>query len=75
MVGDRYFIDDQQATYFLTFTIVQRIDVFSRKEYRDIIVDSLNYCIKEKGLRIHAWVIMTNHVHLVARAENLFNLS
>jgi hypothetical protein len=31
------------------------IDIFSRKEYRDIIVDSLNYCIKEKELVVYGW--------------------
>ena len=30
MAGDRYFITDQNATYFLTFTIVEWIDVFTR---------------------------------------------
>jgi putative transposase len=75
MSGDRYIITDQQGTYFLTFTIVQWIDVFSRRDYRDIIVDSLNFCIKEKGLRVNAWVVMTNHIHLVARCESPNNLS
>jgi REP element-mobilizing transposase RayT len=41
------------------------IDIFSRKEYRDIIVDSLNYCIQEKGLVVYGWVIMSNHIHLI----------
>ena len=76
MSGDRYLIQDQEGTYFgfaelvnsvLTFTVIDWIDVFSRVEYRDIVVQSLNYCIKEKGLVVNAWVIMTNHIHLVAR--------
>jgi REP element-mobilizing transposase RayT len=66
MSGDKYLISDQHATYFLTFTVVRWIDVFSRQEYRNILVDSLNYCAREKGLTVFAWVIMTNHVHLVA---------
>jgi putative transposase len=49
--------------------------VFSRRDYRDVIVESLNYCIQEKGLRVNAWVIMTNHIHLVARCESPNNLS
>jgi len=69
MSGDRYKIHDQNGTYFLTLTVVYWIDVFSRREYRDIIIESLNYCIKEKGLVIHSWVIMSNHIHLVARVE------
>ncbi len=67
MSGDRYLIQDQEGTYFLTFTVIDWIDVFGRVEYRDIVVESLNYSIKEKGLRVNAWVIITNHIHLVAR--------
>ncbi len=67
MSGDLYLIQDQEGTYFLTFTVIDWIDVFGRVEYRDIVVKSLIYCIKEKGLLVNAWVIMTNHIHLVAR--------
>ena len=66
MSGDRYLISDQQARYFLTMTVIHWIDIFSRQAYRDVIVDSLNYCVSAKGLDIFAWVIMSNHVHLVA---------
>ena len=44
--------------------------VFSRKEYRDIVLDSLKFCQKEKGLLLHGWCIMSNHVHLIATAKN-----
>ncbi len=45
MSGDKYLISDKAGCYFVTFTVIHWIDIFSRKEYRDIIVDSLNYCI------------------------------
>lgn len=45
----------KQLVGFLTFTVVFWIDVFTRKEYKHIIVNSLNYCIKEKGLTVNAW--------------------
>ena len=69
MSGDRYEIQDQFGYYFLTLTVVYWIDIFSRSQYRDVIVDSLNYCVKEKHLELNAWVIMSNHVHLVARVK------
>ena len=65
MSGDRYIIQDQYACYFITMTVVYWIDIFSRKEYRDIIVDSLNYCVENKGLQLNAWVLMTNHLHII----------
>ena len=65
MIGDKYLISDKAGCYFVTFTVIHWIDIFSRKEYRDIIVDSLNYCIAKKGLVVYAWVIMSNHIHLL----------
>lgn len=60
-----YKFHNQEFPYFVTFTVVRWIDVFTRIEYKDIIVDSLKYCIKNKGLKLYAWVIMSNHVHLI----------
>ena len=75
MSGDRYYIQDQHGIHFLTFTVVDWIDVFTRKDYKYIITDSLNYCIEEKGLECFAWVLMSNHMHLVARTNPPFELS
>jgi putative transposase len=66
MAGDQYHITDQHSRYFLTLSVVYWVDIFTRQDYRDIIVDSLNHCIENKGLEVYAWVIMSNHVHLVA---------
>lgn len=60
-----YKFHNQEFPYFVTFTVVKWIDVFTRIEYRDILVESLKYCIKNKGLKLYAWVIMSNHVHLI----------
>ncbi len=61
--------------YFLTFTVIDWVDVFTRKKYKLEIVDSLNYCVQEKGLIIYAWVIMSNHVHVIWQAKEGFQLS
>ncbi|WP_421869836.1 REP-associated tyrosine transposase [Marinoscillum sp.] len=75
MSGDRYLISDQNALYFVTFTVVGWIDVFTRKEYKIEIVNALNYCIKNKGLIVYSWCIMSNHVHLIIRARDEFRIS
>jgi REP element-mobilizing transposase RayT len=62
--GQKQTIKTDKA-YFLTMTVVNWIDVFSRKNHRDILVNSLKYCQEKKGLYIFAYVIMTNHVHLI----------
>lgn len=68
-MADSYQIKNQAATYFLTCQVVGWVDVFSRQIYRDIIIGSLRYCIEEKGLVVHAYVIMTNHVHIIVRSN------
>lgn len=69
MKNDGYKIRDQQGIYFITFAVVEWVDVFTRKEYADIIIENLRYCIQHKGLKLYAWCIMSNHVHLIASAE------
>jgi REP element-mobilizing transposase RayT len=69
MKDDGYKIRDQFGVYFITFAVVEWIDVFSRYCYVETVLNSLAYCIKEKGLTVHAWCIMTNHVHLIVSSE------
>ncbi|HZV69889.1 MAG TPA: hypothetical protein VFG10_10110 [Saprospiraceae bacterium] len=63
-----YRITDQFATYFMTFTIVGWVDVFTRKECCQILIDSFNYCKDNKGLILYAYVFMESHIHLLAAA-------
>ncbi len=68
-MGDSYQIKDQEGLYFLTFQVVGWVDIFSRKVYRDIVIGSLDYCRKNKGLHIYSYVIMTNHLHIIVQSE------
>jgi putative transposase len=68
-MSEKYKIRDQSKLHFVTFAVVKWIDVFTRQEYRDILLESLRYCQKEKGLEIYAWCIMSNHVHLIVGRE------
>ena len=61
----KYKFHNPDGIYFVTFAVVRWVDVFTRDIYREIILDSLKYCQKGKGLQLHAYVIMTNHVHLI----------
>jgi REP element-mobilizing transposase RayT len=65
-----YQIVNQDRPYFLTLQVVRWVDIFSRKVYRDIIADSLNFCVENKQLTIYGYVIMSNHIHLIARSCN-----
>jgi putative transposase len=64
-VSSKYKFIDSKGVYFTTSTVAGWIDVFTRDIYRDILLDSIRYCQKNKGLKIHAWVLMPNHLHLI----------
>jgi REP element-mobilizing transposase RayT len=61
--------------YFITDTVVDWVDIFSRPIYRHIIIESLLYCQKEKGLIIYAWVLMTNHMHMIVGSNGANKVS
>ncbi len=67
---DSYQIKDQSAIYFVTFQVVGWVDIFSRKIYRDLILESLKFCQINKALIIYGYVVMTNHLHLILRSDN-----
>lgn len=70
-----YKIKDQEGIHFLTITVVSWVDVFTRQLYRDVIIDSFMYCREQKGLNLHAYVIMSNHIHIIASAKSGYLLS
>ncbi|MFT6802352.1 MAG: REP element-mobilizing transposase RayT [Salibacteraceae bacterium] len=63
-------IKEQDQLYFLTFQVVEWVDVFTRKTYRDIIIENLKFCRENKGLEIYGYVIMSNHIHLLLRSDS-----
>ena len=64
----------KNSSYFLTMTVEGWINVFTRKNHKEAIVDALRYCIQEKGLNVYAFCIMTNHLHLIVNCEEQFEL-
>jgi REP element-mobilizing transposase RayT len=68
-MSSRYKVHDDTIPHFITFTVVGWMDVFTRELYKDIFIESLAYCVHNKGLCLHAWVIMTNHVHLIVSSQ------
>ena len=66
----KYKFRNPDGLYFVTYTVVYWIDLFIRPEYHEIMLDSWKYCMKHKNLRIHAWCIMTSHVHMIISSEN-----
>ena len=67
---DGYKIRDQTLPHFITATVVDWVDVFTRKNYRDIVIECLDFCIREKGMVLFGYVIMSNHIHMVVQSNN-----
>jgi len=68
-MATRYRFGDSEKPHFITSSVVKWIDVFSREAYTEILLESLRYSIDNKGLQLHAWVVMSNHIHLIASAD------
>lgn len=64
-MSEKYKFHDRDGIYFITSTIVYWVNVFTKPEYFQIILQSLKHCQESKGLNLHAWVIMSNHLHLI----------
>jgi putative transposase len=64
----------KNASYYLTLTVVEWADVFTRKNHIDAIIESLRFCIANKGLNIYSYCLMTNHLHMVVNCDAPFEL-
>lgn len=70
----KYKIRDQHGLNYLTCTVCGWIDLFNRAEYRDILLENLKFCRDNKGLQIWAYVIMSNHIHLIVSTKKPYKL-
>ncbi|SFW77709.1 REP element-mobilizing transposase RayT [Sinomicrobium oceani] len=64
-----YSIRDASKPHFVTLTVVDWIDVFTRKVYKDCILDSLRFCMANKGMLLYGYVLMSNHLHMIVQSE------
>ncbi|MBI5215969.1 MAG: transposase [Ignavibacteriae bacterium] len=61
--------------YFLTATIVDWTAIFLSHKYFEILIQSLKHCQEKKELRVAGYVIMPNHIHLIAAGSLTHRLS
>ena len=65
----KYKFGEANGAYFISFATVYWIDVFTRLAYFDIIIESLDFCRKQKGMELYGYCIMPSHVHLIFRSS------
>ncbi len=56
--------------HFITVTVVDWVDVFTRKSYKDVVVECLDFCIREKAMFLYGFVIMSNHIHMIVQSND-----
>jgi|WetSurMetagenome_2_1015567.scaffolds.fasta_scaffold410727_1 putative transposase len=74
-MSDKYKIREIDKAYFVTLTVAGWIDVFTRKNHKLLLIESLKYCQQNKGLVIFGWCLMPSHLHMICRAEGKYTLS
>jgi REP element-mobilizing transposase RayT len=66
----KYKMHNDEGMYFISFATINWIDVFIREQYFQIITDSLNFCIDNKGMIVYGYCIMPSHIHMIFRDSN-----
>ncbi len=63
--------DSAKRPYFLTCTVLNWLPLFNRPDAVRIVLDSLAFLRREERLTLFAYVILENHLHLVAASDDL----
>jgi putative transposase len=64
---------NDHEVYFVTLTVVEWADVFTRPSHVNILLEAFRYCQSEKGLVIFGYVIMSNHLHAILMSRHATN--
>lgn len=65
----KYKFGEKTGAYFISFATVYWIDIFTREDYFGVMIESLDYCRKNKGMEIYGYCIMPSHIHLIFRSS------
>lgn len=68
-MSEKYKIHED-GLYFVSFSVVGWIDVFTRRTYQEILISSIEFCQLNKGLKIYCYWILPNHIHFISVSEN-----
>ncbi len=70
MGRSRYQFSETNVPHFMTCTVLHWIPVFTRPETVIILLDSLTHLVRN-GLKLYAFVVLENHLHLIAQSDQL----
>jgi putative transposase len=71
MTRSRYRVLQNPSPHFLTATINHWLPLFTRPTTVNIVLDSWRYLQRESGFQLYGYVILENHLHLIAASADL----
>jgi hypothetical protein len=66
-----YRVQYDPCPHFLTATVNHWLPLFTRPETVNILLDSWRFLQREAGSRLYGYVILENHLHLIAASGDL----
>ncbi|MBN2819626.1 MAG: transposase [Bacteroidales bacterium] len=73
-MSTKYKVQDQEKLHFITITVIDWVDLFTRPILKHVLIDAIQYCQANKGLFVYAFVFMPSHLHLIAKCTKGFRL-
>lgn len=67
----RYKIYEPTHPHFITCTVLHWIPLFTRTQSVQILIDSLKHLQQNDNLKMFAYVILENHLHMVASSDDI----
>ena len=61
--------------FFVTSNILNNTHLFHKREYTEIVINSMQHFVQGRKLYIGAYVIMPNHIHLIVKSRSDFSLA
>ena len=61
---------NQDGLYFVSMSVVGWLDIFTRRMYQNLLIDSIIFCQQNKDLKMYCYCVMPSHVHFIAYSEN-----
>ena len=71
MGRSRYKIYEPTYPHFVTCTVLHWLPIFTRKESVQIIIDSLKFLQQKDNLKLYAYVIFENHLHMIVQSDDI----
>ncbi len=65
----------ENTIYFITTVTKDRYPYFENKTLCDLFIEELRLCKELKGFELYAFAILEDHVHLLLKPGNEFNIS